>query len=57
LVDPYGDTTFGGYQMVAVIPELEAILRERPSPEIEAVLAQARRCADQPGLYLTFLGD
>jgi hypothetical protein len=57
LIDPYGDTTFGRYQMVAVIPELEALLRERPSPEIEAVLAAARKwCVDRQ-MYLTFMGD
>jgi hypothetical protein len=56
LIDPYGTTTYGRYQLVAVIPELEALLREGPSSEIEAVLAAARRCADRY-LYLTFLGD
>lgn len=55
-IDPYGDTVFGSYQMVAVIPELEALLTERPSPEIEAVLAAARQCAGR-GRYLWFLGD
>jgi hypothetical protein len=56
LIDPNGDTTFGSYQMAAVIPELETLLAERPSPEIEAVLAAARRCANRR-LYLTFVGD
>jgi hypothetical protein len=57
LIDPYGDTIFSRYQMVAVLPELETLLRERRLPEIEAVLALARRCADEVHTYLAFLGD
>jgi hypothetical protein len=57
LIDPYGDTIFSGYQMVAVVPELETLMNERRSPEIEAVLALARRCADEVHTYLAFLGD
>jgi hypothetical protein len=57
LVDAYGTTTFGQHQMVAVLPELEAVAIERPSPEIEAVLALARKCADGVHTYLTFVGD
>jgi hypothetical protein len=56
LVDPYGDTVFGSSQMVVVIPELEALLKERPSPEIEAVLAAARKCVNRR-LCLRFIGD
>jgi hypothetical protein len=56
LIDPYGDTVFGSYQMVAVIPELEALLAERPSAEIAAVLSAARQCVGRR-LYLWFIGD
>jgi hypothetical protein len=57
LIDPYGDTVFSRYQMVAVVPELETLVNELSSPEIEAVLALARRCADEVHTYITFVGD
>lgn len=57
LIDPYGETIFSRYQMVAVLPELETLLVERRLPEIEAVLALARRCAGEVHTYLAFLGD
>ena len=57
LIDPYGDTIFSHYQMVAVLPELETLLGERRLPEIEAVLALARRCAGEVHTYLAFVGD
>ena len=49
-------TVFGSFQMVAVVPELEALLEERPSPEIEAVLVAARQCVGRR-LHLWFIGD
>jgi hypothetical protein len=55
-IDPYSDTIFSRYQMVEVMPELEALTSERPSPEIDAVLAVARRCAGEPHTYLAFVG-
>jgi hypothetical protein len=55
LVDPYGDTMFGRYQMVAVLPELEAWSVERPSNEIAALLELARKCGLHE--YLWFVGD
>jgi hypothetical protein len=57
LIDPYGDTIFSRYQMVAVLPELETILGERRLPEIEAVLTFAGRCANEIHTYLAFVGD
>ena len=57
LIDPYGDTIFSSYQMAAVLPELESLLDERPSAEIDAVLALARRCADEVHTYLALVGD
>lgn len=57
LIDPYGDTVFSAYQMTAVVPELEAWAAERPSAEIQAVSAVARRCADEVHTYLVFVGD
>ena len=56
LIDPYGDTVFSSYQMVAVVPELEALAATRPSHAIEKVLGLARRCSGQR-LYLAFVGD
>jgi len=57
LIDPYGDTIFSRYQMVAVLPELEALVRERHLPELQAVLELAQRCASEVHTYLAFLGD
>jgi hypothetical protein len=55
LVDPYGDTMFGRYQMVAVIAELEVLFLEKPSPVVDRLLVLARRCGIHE--YLWFLGD
>ena len=57
LVDPNGDTMFSSYQMVAVVPELERLAIEKPSPSIDRVLAVARRCASSVHTYLWFIGD
>ena len=55
LIDPYGDTMFGRYQMVAVLPELERWSAERPSREASLVVDLARKCTVH--LYLWFIGD
>jgi len=57
LIDPYGDTTFGRYQMAAVLPELERRLAEVPSKELEQVIGLAQTCAANPHTYLVFVGD
>jgi hypothetical protein len=57
LIDPYGDTIFSRYQMVVGLPELEALQRQRHSPELEAVISLARRCANEVHTYLAFIGD
>jgi hypothetical protein len=57
LIDPYGDTMFGSYQMVALVPELERWSVERPSHEASLILDLARRCAKEVHVYLWFVGD
>jgi hypothetical protein len=55
LIDPYGDTMLGPYQMVAVLPELERWAAERPSREALILLDLARKCGNRE--YLWFIGD
>jgi hypothetical protein len=55
LIDPYGDTTFGLFQMVAILPELEQWQAARPSPEAALLMALARKC--KPHQYLKLVGD
>jgi hypothetical protein len=57
LVDPYADTVFSGYQMAAVLPELERLHQDKPSKVLERVIEMARRCAVQIGTYLWLIGD
>jgi hypothetical protein len=55
LIDPYGDTMFGRYQMIAVLAELERWAVERPSREALMLLDLARQCGNRE--YLWFIGD
>jgi hypothetical protein len=57
LVDPYGDTVFSRYQMVAVIPELEKLAASTSSSHVGTVLEMARRCEATIHSYLVFVGD
>ena len=57
LVDPYSDTWFSSYQMVAVIPELERLAAEKPLLSTKRALELARKCREGIGLYIVFRGD
>jgi hypothetical protein len=57
LVDPYSDTWFSSYQMVAVFPELERLASEKPGPAMRKALEMASRCRDEHGTFLVFIGD
>jgi hypothetical protein len=57
LVDPYGDTYFSGYQMQAVIPELERLAVVHPGPAVGRVLEMARRVQNEQQTFLVFVGD
>lgn len=57
LIDPYGDTVFSGYQMAAVIPELEALAARTPSPALGSLLEMAHECQSSVHMYLAFIGD
>jgi len=58
LVDPYGTTAFSQWQVEhAVLEEMEQWAAEHPTPEIDVLLAMARRCAKQPTTSLWLLGD
>jgi hypothetical protein len=57
LVDPYSNTWFSSYQMVAVIPELERLATEKPAPALDKVIEMASRCQATMGSCLVFIGD
>lgn len=57
LLDPYGDTVFSRWQMVAVLPELERLALAHPSERMDAILGLARICARDIHTYLVFKGD
>ena len=57
LVDPYGDTVFSGYQMSAVIPELQRLARAAPSPNLDRLLELAQMCDSGVHVFLVFIGD
>jgi hypothetical protein len=57
LVDPYGNTMFNGYQMAAVIPELERLAESSSSRQVDRVLQMARLCQATIHSYLVFIGD
>ncbi len=54
---PEGDTYFSGYQMKAVIPELERLALAHPGPAIGRVLEMARRVQGAQQTFLVFVGD
>jgi hypothetical protein len=56
LIDPYGDTTFGPRQMVAVVPELERWSLERPTKAVLKLLELSRACA-RGRKYIKLIGD
>lgn len=60
-VDRYGDTIFNTLQMPPLLDEL-SILQKRVKDEVEQqllvrIVEMARRCRDEPHLYLRFVGD
>ena len=60
-VDPYGTTIFNGIQAEALLPELEEARSSANSADARDLLNSleriARQCADEPHLFLKFLGD
>lgn len=60
-VDPYGYTVFNRVQLEALESELDRLLYrsdDRPTHDLLAsVVAMARRCREEPHLYLRFEGD
>lgn len=60
-VDPYGNTTFNRLQMEQILIELEQLKNEERTSEeiaaIEKLQEMARRCQNEPHLYLKFYGD
>jgi len=60
-IDPYGQTVFNRLQMPTFIAEWEKISRLAETPEDQELLARvaalARRCRDEEGFYLRFIGD
>jgi hypothetical protein len=57
LIDPYGDTTFGAVQMLAVLPELDRWSKVRPSKAVLKLLELAQKCASRAHAYLKLIGD
>lgn len=58
LVDPYGNTIFNRSQCsFAVVAEIERFALERPSPNLERLLALAERCRQSVHTYLWLIGD
>ncbi len=60
-VDWYGDTVFNRVQMDDVIEELQVLLSKAQSHDERELLGQilelARKCKNEPHLYLKFYGD
>lgn len=60
-VDFWGDTTFNGLQMRALIPELDRLIAATSLPEAHQLLQNIRelaeRCRDEIHLYPRFIGD
>jgi hypothetical protein len=48
---------FSGYQMAALIPELERLAASSSSRQVERVLEMARLCQSTIHSYLVFIGD
>ena len=59
LIDRYGDTFFSRLQMVAVLPELNALKshRVKPQPALDRVIELAEQCSREPHSFLVFIGD
>jgi hypothetical protein len=57
LVDRHDITVFNCYQMASVLPEVEQLAHERPSPGKEQLLEIARECASNVNTYLWLIGD
>ncbi|HVA19742.1 MAG TPA: hypothetical protein VMU55_06190 [Solirubrobacteraceae bacterium] len=60
-VDPYGDTTFNGLQIPALLEELTRLMEETDTPSQLQWLFDLRdvaeRCRATPHAYLKLLGD
>lgn len=60
-IDLYGNTIFNRLQMEQLLFELEQLKNDDRTPEeiavIEKLQEMARRCQNEPHLYLKFYGD
>ncbi|HEX4116872.1 MAG TPA: hypothetical protein VHY18_13480 [Solirubrobacteraceae bacterium] len=60
-IDPYGDTTFNGLQVPALLEELTRLMEETEEPSELQWLLDLRdfgeRCRTKPHTYLKLLGD
>ena len=63
-ISPWGNTVFNARQCQALIPELEQLRNYTDTqdkfwglPQLEALIALAKRAASEPDLYLVFQGD
>jgi hypothetical protein len=58
-IDPYSDTFFNGFQMKALIRELEHFAELDPASRemVEQIVELAREGAQHPGYYLVVLGE
>ena len=57
LVDPYDDTVFSSYQCRVVEPEFARLVEDHRDPKYAEALGLLRRCADDLGSSLWFIGD
>jgi hypothetical protein len=57
-LDPYGDTIFNNLQMKDIIADMEIIAKMEPNNKlIDEIILLAKRCMNEPHLYLVFYGD